>query len=272
VLKKEAELRGDAETTAVAIRDLGGEALPFFGDVGDFETARKLIEAAVDHFGRIDILVNNAGTFMHAPIWEMTEEQWDHVAGNKPKSAFNTIRHASPHMMKQKWGRVINCTSIAWLGTLDHCNYGAANAGVVGLTRAAARELWSYGITVNAYAPSAFTRAIVNLASRGRQMADSGTPIMSDERITAFEERPTAEGLAPFVAYLATEAAAHISGTVFAVRSFGQNGPEMGIFSEPELLRLISKKEGWSVEELIKEIPEGLLEGYRNRPAASQPK
>ena len=111
------DLRGDAESVANEIKKLGGEAVPFYGDVADFKVAGKLIQTAVDSFGSIDILVNNAGTFRYANIWDMTEETWDAVTLNKPKSYFNCTRHAVPYMMKKKWGRIINTSSGAWLGS-----------------------------------------------------------------------------------------------------------------------------------------------------------
>src|SRR4030042_4335584 len=132
---------GDAEATARQIADMGGEAISFFGSVSDFEVAGKLVQTAVDKFGRLDILVNNAGADRPHMVWNMTEEEWDTCVDSFLKGTFNCIRFASALMREQKWGRIINTTSTAWLGTVGHCNYGAAQAGLVGLTRAVAREL-----------------------------------------------------------------------------------------------------------------------------------
>jgi 3-oxoacyl-[acyl-carrier protein] reductase len=179
VLQLQKEYTGDAETTAQKIRELGGEATPFFGDVSKFDVAAKLIQTAVDKYGKIDILVNVAGTFRFSAIWEMTEETWDYVNNVKPKAYFCSIRHAAPHMMNQKWGRILNCTSLAWAGdNLKHANYAAANASVVGLTRASARELWPYGITCNAFAPFARTRAAFELKAHPGQ---SGQPTLPNK-------------------------------------------------------------------------------------------
>src|SRR4030042_1491580 len=109
---------GDAESTAKEIRDAGGEAVAFFGDISDFDVAEKLIKTAVDSFGKIDILVNVAGAFGFSPIEKMSEELWDKATTIKPKGYFNTIRHAVPYMMQQKWGRILNCTSRAFLGAV----------------------------------------------------------------------------------------------------------------------------------------------------------
>ena len=102
--KETAEISGDAETTAQAIRDTGGEAIAFFGNITDFNVAERLIHAAVNKFGKIDILVNVAGAFGFSPLEKMTEELWDKVTLVKPKGYFNTIRHAVPFMMKSKVG------------------------------------------------------------------------------------------------------------------------------------------------------------------------
>ncbi len=259
------QLSGDAETVATEIRDMGGEAVGFFGDVSDFKTAGKLIQTAVDNFGKIDILVNNAGTFRRAFIWDLSEEAWDYVIAAKLKGAFNCIRHTAPLMKEQGWGRIINCISGAWLGALEHPNYSAANAGVVGLTRSVAREMYKYGVTCNAYAPLAMTRGVVSLAARTRIMAAEGITIRAERGTTTtapteLETIAGPEGLAPFVAYLATEEAAQISGTVFRIV-----GNEFVIYSDPEEKKLIKKETGlWTVDELVEAVPKGLLAGYQN--------
>ena len=259
------KLSGDAETTAKEIRDMGGEAVPFFGDVSNFETAGKLIQTAIDNFGRIDILVNNAGSFSRGFIWELSEKSWDLVTLSKLKSAFNCIRHACVPMKEQGWGRIINCTTGAWLGNVEHPSYAAANAGIVGLTRAVARELFKYGVTCNAYAPTAMSRLHVNLIARIRIRAEEGMPIMPENRMQSFRDsHGPAEGLAPFIAYLATDEAANISGTVFQTAGTGQ----YGIYSEPEIKKTIKKEDGfWTVDELIKTVPKTLLEGYKSKAA-----
>ncbi|MGB8264681.1 MAG: SDR family NAD(P)-dependent oxidoreductase, partial [Dehalococcoidales bacterium] len=149
---------GDAATVAAEIKAAGGEAVPFFGSVSDFKEAQLAVQTAVKNFGRIDIIVNNAGSDAPKMVWNMSEEEWDLSIDSYLKSSFNCIRHATPLMREQKWGRIINTTSTAWLGAVGHCNYSAAKAGIVGLTRAVAREVGRYGITCNAYAPTAGTR------------------------------------------------------------------------------------------------------------------
>ena len=236
------QLMGDAETVAKQIREMGGEAVPFFGDVGDFKTAGRLIQTAVDKFGKIDILVNNAGTFRMGSIWELSEEDWDHVTLSKLKGTFNCIRHAAPLMKEQRWGRILNCSSGAWLGG-GGAAYSSANAGVAGLTRAVARELYPYGVTCNAFYPWAFGRQSVSVSAQARMMG------------TTRPEPPPPEPLAPFIAYLATDEAAYISGSEFRVV-----GNLIALYAGPEGYseekKVIEKEAGlWTDRGLAKVLP-----------------
>ncbi len=252
VRKQQEEMGGDAETTAEAIKKMGGEAVPFFGDIADFETARKLIETAVDSFGRIDILANVAGTFGFSPIWEMSEELWDKVTLTKPKGYFNCIRHAVPYMMKQKWGRIINCTSRAFVGdVLKHAEYCAANAGVVGLTLAVAKELAPYGVTCNAFAPFAKTRAAYELSAYDEAVSAEDSPWMDRKFSFDFEMTPSPDDIAPLINYLASDEAANINGLVFNV-----GGPMINLYSTPEMSKTMLKSGGrWTLEELKQQMP-----------------
>jgi 3-oxoacyl-[acyl-carrier protein] reductase len=261
-LKKESEAaKGDAETTAAAIRSAGEEATAFFGDVANFETARRLIQTAVDKYGRIDILVNVAGAFAFSPIWEMSEETWDKVNAVKPKSYFNTTRHALPFMMKQKFGRIINCTSGAFKGGgLRQANYSAANAGVVGLTYAVAQEVYSFGITCNAFAPDALTRASFELSAYEMSMPAGQGPWVYENFKLPLANSPSPDDLAPFICYLATEEAGGISGAVFFV-----GGQGVSLYSESDFISSITKYGGrWTVDELKKQVPRGLMGRFRS--------
>ena len=254
--KQAEESTGDAETTAQAIRKTGGEAVPFFGDISNFEVAGKLIQTAVDSFGKIDILVNVAGTFGFSALWEMSEELWDHVTLTKPKGYFNCIRHAVPFMMKQKWGRILNCTSIAFLGdVLKHAQYCTANAGAVGLTRAVAKEMSQYGITCNAFAPFARTRAAFELTAYDKAVTEAESPWMDRTRAFSLDNIPNPEDVAPFIAYLASDESAKINGKVFLVA-----GSMVGLYSEPEIAKTIVKYGGrWTTDELKQQVSFGLL-------------
>jgi 3-oxoacyl-[acyl-carrier protein] reductase len=259
--KEYAAAAGDAKTVADEIIARGGQAVPFFGDVTEFKTAGDLIRTAISNFQQIDIVVNVAGAFAFSPVWEMSEETWDHVASIKPKSYFNTTRQAVPYMMRQKWGRIINTTALAFLGMVNHANYSAANAGVVGLTRAVAKELYPYGITCNAFSPYAMTRASYEVVALLKEKAGTGEftplPTAAADRFMNF---PDPESIAPLIVYLASDAAANVSGSVFHIK-----GGNIGLYSEPEIKKSIDKKQGWwTVDELVAEMPKTVLEGYRS--------
>ncbi|MDP2729738.1 MAG: SDR family NAD(P)-dependent oxidoreductase [Dehalococcoidales bacterium] len=251
---------GDAETVAGQITSMGGQAVPFFGSISEFGVAEKLIKTAVDNFGRLDILVNNAGADQPRMVWNMTEEDWDICLDSFLKGSFNCTRFACGVMREQKWGRIINTTSTAWLGTVGHCNYGAAKAGLVGLTRAVAREMGRYGVTCNAYAPTAATRFTLSedIVAGFKKRFEAG--LMTKERYEELTNPPSPETVAPFLVYLCTDQAADINGQVFDV-----TGGSIAIYSEPIKNKIIKKKEGlWSVDELIDQVPKVLLEGYQN--------
>jgi len=255
-------ISGDAETTAKAIREMGGEAVACFGDISKFDEAARLIQTAIDSFGRIDILVNVAGAFGFSPVEKMTEELWDRVTLVKPKGYFNTIRHAAPHMIKQKWGRIINCTSKAFNGDIiKHAEYCAANAGVVGLTKAVAIELYGHNITCNAFSPFALTRASYELDTYSGAVDEADNPWVLKVPSFPISITPRPEYIAPFVCYLASEAAKNISGSVFSL-----GGNNIGLYSEPEIARSLTKfAEGpWTIEELAQQVPRGLLAGYQS--------
>jgi 3-oxoacyl-[acyl-carrier protein] reductase len=257
---------GDAETVAREISDRGGQAVPLFGSVSDFAVAQKIVQMAVDNFGRLDILVNNAGADAPKMVWNMAEEEWDRCVDSFLKGSFNCIRYATGLMREQRWGRIINTTSTAWLGAVGHCNYGAAKAGLVGLTRNVAREVGRYGITCNAYAPTAATRFTLaeDVVAGFRKRYEAG--LMTKERFEELTNPPGPETVAPFIIYLCTDEAADINGQVFDV-----TGGNIAIYSEPVKVRSIDKAQGlWTVEELIEQVPKVLLQGYKN-PAPPEP-
>ena len=257
---------GDAKTAAEQIGSIGGEATPFFGDVSNFETAGELIKTATDTYGRLDILVNNAGADRPHMIWNMTEEEWDICLESFLKGSFNTSRFACGVMREKKWGRIINTTSTAWLGTVGHCNYGAAKAGLVGLTRAIAREMGKYGVTCNAYAPTASTRfsASPEIQAGFKKRYESG--LMTKERFEELTNLPDPMTLTPFLVYLCTKEAAEINGQVFDV-----TGGNITMYSEPVRMKSIEKTNGlWTIDELVKQVPTILPEGYTNPAPASK--
>ena len=249
---------GDAELTAKQIRDMGGQAAPFFGDVGDFETARQLIQMAVDSFGSVDILANIAGTNARSMIWETTEEEIDDIIRIHIKGTFNCIRHACGIMMQQRWGRIINTSSLVWLRETGFASYGVAKAGIMGLTRAVATDLSDYGITCNAISPIAKSRMLgtAEAVARVKQQYEAG--IVNKQFLEMATNPPDPATIPPLLLYLCTDEAANISGHLFRIVG--------GLIADcwhPLNRKAINKPEGlWTVEELSVQIPETLLEGY----------
>lgn len=145
---------GVSDELLAEIKALGVECLPLQGDVSDFDTAKKIVTEAKQHFGSLDVLVNNAGITRDMLLMRMTEEEFDAVINTNLKGTFNMIRHTSNIMLKQKAGAIINLASVVGqMGNIGQANYAASKAGVIGLTKTTARELGSRGISCNAIAP-----------------------------------------------------------------------------------------------------------------------
>lgn len=256
---------GDAETVALAIRQAGGEAHPVYADMSKFADCERLIKTAVEKFGRIDILVNNAGVDRAKMVWNMAEEDWDFLLDIILKGAFACTRFATAYMREQKFGRIINITSQAFTGTVGHVNYGASKAGLVGLTRATALEVGRYGITCNAIAPAAKTRmtATPEVEAGLRKRVEQG--LMSQAAFQEYLNMGGPEHVAPFVAYLASDAGGYVNG-----RTFNVTGGKIALYSEPEEFRFVFKPEGiWTQEELVSLIPKTVGQGLTN-PATAQ--
>jgi len=253
-------LHGDAESTAAQILAEGGQAVPFYGDVSDENAAKALIQTAVDEFGRIDILVNNAAGLGFGPFLSLTTEDWRHQIGPKLDGAFYCMKHAVPFMVEQGYGRVLNTISDAWIGIAALSAYSAANAALVALTTSTAKELARYGITVNAFAPQAESPGHVSFSATLRTMLDAQGVVITDEdrmRESELEHGP-AENLT-FLAYLASEEGATISGSAFTVTGGGR----VSLYSEPRPVSTITKRDtAWTMDELRKAVPKDLLSDY----------
>ena len=143
-----------AEQTVAEIKAAGGDAVAYQCSVSDYEACGAMITALIKEYTHIDILVNNAGITRDGLLMKMSEEDFDAVINTNLKGCFNTIRHMSRYFLKQRAGKIINISSVSGiLGNAGQANYSASKAGVIGLTKAVARELASRGINVNAVAP-----------------------------------------------------------------------------------------------------------------------
>jgi len=252
--------RGPADQVVEEIRAAGGTAVANYETVADYEAAGRIIQAAVDNFGRIDILVNNAGILRDRMIFNMTEEEWDAVIAVHLKGTFNCTRHASVLMRQQRYGRIINISSISGLrGNAGQANYGAAKAGIAGFTRVVARDLGRYGVTCNAVAPAALTRMTQGLAEMRAQrgLAPPPPPQQLVER--------TPEHVAPMVVFLASDEAWNVNGKIFHVA-----GGHISLAYEEMPVRQLTKDGMWTIEELAELVPQFLTYDIPN-PAPPPP-
>ena len=198
-----------AETVAI-VEGLGHQAVAIQGDVRDPATAEAVVKAALDAYGRVDILVNNAGITRDDLIMRMSEEAWRDVLETNLFGAFWMTKAVTRPMLKARAGRIVNITSVSGqAGQMGQANYSSAKAGLIGLTKATARELASRGITVNAVAPGFVLTELTQ---------DLPEPLMNEiTSRTPLGRFGTAEEIANAVAFLASDDAAFITGQVLAV-------------------------------------------------------
>jgi 3-oxoacyl-[acyl-carrier protein] reductase len=199
-----------ANDVVSAIEAAGGKASAVKADVSHMGDAENLIKAAIDQYGKIDILVNNAGVTRDNVIMMMKEEDWDTVINTNLKSAWNCSKVAVRAMMRKRYGRVINITSVSGIaGQGGQTNYSASKAGLIGLTKALAREVATRQITVNAVAPGFVgTDLTANLPANILEELNKRIPL---------ERWGTVEDVAYAVAFLASDEASYITGQVLSI-------------------------------------------------------
>jgi 3-oxoacyl-[acyl-carrier protein] reductase len=199
-----------ADDVVMEIKTRGGEAIAVQGDVSRFADAQRVVKVTTDTYGRLDILVNNAGTTRDNLLALMKEEEFDLVIEQDLKSVFNCSKAVLRQMMKQKSGRIVNMTSVAgMIGNAGQTNYSAAKAGIIGFTKAMAKEYGSKNIAVNAVAPGYIPT----------DLTGSLSPELKDRlvQLTALGRVGAPEDIANAVAFLASGAAGYITGQVLAV-------------------------------------------------------
>lgn len=199
-----------AKAVAEEIKVSGGKAEIYQCNVADFDACGEMIKTLIQKYGRIDILVNNAGITKDGLLVKMTEEDFDAVINTNLKGAFHTIRHMSRYFLKQKSGKIINISSVSGImGNAGQANYSASKAGIIGLTKSAARELASRGINVNAIAPGFIATDMTE--AMPENVKNSLTETIPLKRIGKPEE------IADMAVFLASGKADYITGQVFAV-------------------------------------------------------
>ena len=198
--------RDEAEVRAAA-ESLGATGIG--ADVAVTSNVERVVAQAVQDTGRIDVVVNNAGILRDRVLWKLTDEDWASVLDVHLGGTFRFTRACVPHFRRQRFGRVINVTSYSGIrGNTGQANYAAAKAGIIGFTKTAAKELAGFGVTVNAISPSAETRMIASVPPEKRAELLAGIP--------AGRFAEPAE-MAPAVAFLASEEAGYVTGTVLPV-------------------------------------------------------
>ncbi len=230
-----------ADEVVGAIKGAGGEAAANYDSVATMTGGQKIVQTALDHFGRIDIVVNNAGILRDRMIFNMSEQEWDDVINTHLKGSFAVTRAAAPLMREQKSGRFINMTSTSGLvGNVGQANYAAAKLGIVGLTKVVALDMKRYNVTANCISPFAWTRMIGTIPTE--------TPAQK-ARVEKIKKMSPAH-IAPLAAYLASDHASDVTGQVFGVR-----GKEIMLFGHMRPVMRAHHAEGWTVERIAEMFP-----------------
>ncbi len=199
-----------AEQVVAEITSAGGQATARQGDVGDFAQAEALVKSAVETYGDLHILVNNAGITRDGLILTMSETDWDDVLRTNLKSTFNCSKAAVRHMLRRRYGRIVNITSVAGqIGNPGQTNYSASKAGQIGFTRSLAREVASRNITVNAVAAG-----FIDTEIWSRVPAEAQKSLLG---MIPLGRKGTVEDVARAVVYLASDDAAYVTGHVLSV-------------------------------------------------------
>ena len=254
-----------AAQVAEEIRAGGGEAVPCMESVTTMEGGEKIIQTAVDNFGRLDIVVTCAGILRDRMVFNMTEQEWDDVIAVHLKGTFTVVKHACILFRQQRSGRIITFSSESGLiGNSGQANYGAAKSGIAGFTKVVAKDMGRYGVTANAIAPRANTRMIGDIPDAAAEIrARSGVAaIPGEDQLTELD--PT--HIAPFICYLASDYAYNVNGQTFLVY-----GDTISLMSQPRPERSIYEPSGhWDMETLPPLARDVLTRGIVN-PAPPAP-
>lgn len=226
-----------AQEVVARIEAIGGQAIVDGGSVADWNAAHKMVEAAVNTFGRIDIVANNAGILRDVMFHRMSEPDFDDVIAVHLKGSFNVSRAAAPHFKAQGSGCYVHMTSTSGLiGNFGQANYSAAKMGIAALSKSIALDMHKFHVRSNAVAPFAWTRMIDSIPSE--------TPEQK-KRVEGLKKL-VPERVAPFVVGLCADGASDVTGQIFGVRN-----NEIFLFSQPRPIRSAHRGEGWTPESVI---------------------
>ncbi|MFC3609341.1 SDR family oxidoreductase [Stutzerimonas tarimensis] len=225
-----------AEETQELIRELGGEAVISTDSVSEWESAQRIVACALDSFGRIDVVVNNAGILRDTIFHKMSPEDWLSVINVHLNGSFFVSRAAAEHFRQQQSGAYVHMTSTSGLiGNFGQANYSAAKLGIVALSKSIALDMQRYGVRSNCIAPFAWSRMTSSIPAE--------TP--EQKARVAKLQQMTPDKNAPLAVYLASEAAEHVTGQVFAARH-----NELFLFSQTRPVRSVHSAEGWTPQDI----------------------
>ncbi len=223
---------GPGQEVVDAIKAAGGEAVLNADSVAAWDAAHRMVQQAIDAFGRIDAVVNNAGILRDRIFHKMSEAEWDAVINVHLKGSFNVARAAAPHFRAQSSGAYVHMTSTSGIvGNFGQANYGAAKLGIVALSKCIALDMSRFNVRSNCIAPFAWSRLIGTIPTE--------TP--EEQARVEKMKRMTPEKIAPLVAYLCSDAAQDVTGQIFGVRS-----NEIFLFNQPRPVRSVQRSEGWT--------------------------
>ena len=255
-----------AEQVSSEINRGGGTAVPCTESVTSMSGGEKIVQTAVDSFGKLDIVVTCAGILRDRMIFNMTEEEWDDVIAVHLKGTFTVAKHACILFRQQRSGRIITFSSESGLvGNSGQANYGAAKSGIAGFTKVVARDMGRYGVTANSIAPRASTRMIGAIPDSAAEIRARGglAPISGDD-----DQEMDPGDVAPFVCFLASDYAANINAQTFLVY-----GNRVSLMSQPRPQQAIYNPEGhWSLDKLAPLAREVLTKDLFNPAPATPPR
>jgi NAD(P)-dependent dehydrogenase (short-subunit alcohol dehydrogenase family) len=243
-----------AEQVVAEIRAAAGEAAAAVESVASNQSAQRIVQAALDHFGRIDCVVNNAGITRDRIFFNMGEEEWRAVLDVHLNGSFYVARAAAPHFKSQASGSYIHMTSTSGLvGNLGQANYAAAKMGIVGLSKSLALDMARFKVRSNCVSPWAWTSMTANIP------ADTPENMARIEKLKKMESAK----IAPLAVYLGSDQAVDVSGQIFGVRA-----NEIYLFSQPRILRTLHRSDGWTPETIAEHaIPALASNFYENVPS-----
>jgi NAD(P)-dependent dehydrogenase (short-subunit alcohol dehydrogenase family) len=257
-----------AEQVVGEIRQEGGTAVACTESVATMEGGERIVQTAIDNYGKLDIVVTCAGILRDRMIFNMTEQEWDDVIAVHLKGTFTVVKHAAILFRQQRSGRIITFTSESGLiGNSGQANYGAAKSGIAGMTKVVAKDMGRYGVTANSIAPRATTRMIGSIPDSAAEIrARGGVASLSGSDTEQGNIRNLdPDGIAPFVCYLASDYGSNINGQTFLVY-----GDTISLVSQPRPEKAIWNEAGhWEMDELSERARNYLTAGIPNPAPAS---